>query len=122
MSLKTAQEMGRPIRFTDEGLPLTSNVASIDTVGAGVTSTNIGDGVTVTVAGGSGTFAYNEVLAGTGTSFTLAHTPNPAGSLILKKNGQLLDLTTDFSLSGANLTLVVAKNPEDSLVAQQYSY
>ena len=37
----------------DEGSNLTTSVASIDFVGSGVTATNTGNAVTVTVTGGS---------------------------------------------------------------------
>lgn len=123
MSLKTAQEMGRPITFTDEGLPLTPNLASIDTVGSGVASTAIGDAVTMSIAGAGGlNYAFDEVLSGTGTSFTIAHTPSPSGSLILWKNGQGLTVGVDFSISGAGLTMFEPVNANDALLAKQYTY
>lgn len=46
----------------------------------------------------------NEVVAGSGTTFTLSHTPNPANSLKLYGLGQRLPLTTKYSLSGRIIT------------------
>lgn len=123
MPFTNPQEFGRPITIKDEGVPIATNVGSIDFVGAGVEGIASGGDVTETIPGGSiGNMAYNEVLTGTGTTFTLAHTPNPAGSLMLTKNGQVLTVTEDYSLFGADLTLTVAKTADDLLVAKQYSY
>jgi hypothetical protein len=47
-----------------------------------------------------------EVVAGSGTTFTLAHTPSPATSLKLYGRGQRLRLTTDFTLSGLVITTI----------------
>ena len=56
-------------------------------------------------AGASANFVYNEVVAGSGTSFTLANTP-VAGSQALYALGQRLTLTVDYTISGANIILV----------------
>lgn len=45
---------------------------------------------------------------GSNTSFTLADAPNPASDLEVWINGQKLELTTDYSLSGDDLTMVRA--------------
>lgn len=50
-----------------------------------------------------GTPVYNEVVSGSGTSFTLANTPT-AGSVRLYAQGQRLVPTTNYSISGANIT------------------
>ena len=42
------------VAILDEGVLKTSNVSSMDFVGAGVTVTNVGDAVTVTISGGGG--------------------------------------------------------------------
>lgn len=123
MPFMNPQESGKPVRIKDEGVLLTGAVGTIDFVGAGVTGTILGTEVTENIPGGTGAaYAYDEVLSGTGAAFTLAHTPNPAGSLLLQKNGQILTLTTDYSLVGANITLVVSKSADDSLIAKQYTY
>jgi len=46
-------------------------------------------------------------INGSNTSFTLANTP-VTGSVHLYKNGQLLTPTTDYSISGSTITMVVA--------------
>lgn len=43
-----------PITVQDEGVTLTSTVTSFDFIGAGVTATNIGNAVSVTIPGGGG--------------------------------------------------------------------
>ena len=45
---------------------------------------------------------------GSNKVFTLAHNPNPDSSLEVKINGQIQTLTTDYSLSGDTITLVLA--------------
>lgn len=73
--------------------------------------------------GGGGTYAYDETPSGSGSSFTLAHTPSPATSLILTKNGQVLAPGgIDYTLSGGTITLVVALIGGDILLAIQYLY
>lgn len=55
----------------------------------------------------SGTAVYGEVVAGSGTAWTLASTPT-AGTLRLFANGQRLTLTVDYSLSGAAITTLTS--------------
>lgn len=81
-------------------------------------------------------FSENEVLLGgpsgtgsPGTSYTLAHTPNPLNSLKLYLNGQRLTYTSsgtfagtsDFTVSGITVTLAVTTVSGDTLVAD-YRY
>jgi hypothetical protein len=95
----------------------------------GVISILAGSGITVTVGAGTITiaatggvvpnFADNEVPSGglPGTSFTLAHTPSPAGSLLAFWNGQLLKAGgVDYTLSGANITTVPTIGAGDTWV------
>lgn len=71
------EEQGRPVTIKDEGVTLTTNVASIDFAGAGVTGTTIGDAVTETIPGGGGgtpggsntQFQYNNAGAFGGTDW-----------------------------------------------------
>lgn len=53
MSFSNLQESGRPVTIKDEGLSITTNVASIDFAGAGVTGSAIGQAVTETIPGGA---------------------------------------------------------------------
>ncbi len=123
MAFGTAQVMGRPVAIKDEGVTLTTNVGSSDFTGLGVTGTTIGADVTENISGSTGSIVYDETPSGSGTAFTLAHAPSPAGSLILWKNGQNLTAGgIDFTLSGANITLVQAMGGNDTLLAKQYTY
>lgn len=47
-------------------------------------------------------------LNGSNKSFTLVSAPNPASSLEVRVQGQIQTLTTDYTLSGSTLTMVVA--------------
>lgn len=49
---------------------------------------------------------YEEVPGGSGTARTLANSPYPTSSLKLYNNGMKLKVTTDYTLSGTNITLV----------------
>jgi hypothetical protein len=75
----------------------------------------------------SGQFADAEIPAGTinssNTSFVLAHAPDPAGSLMLFRNGLRMKPAVDYSLSGSTITFFVAATPQtgDQLVAN-YRY
>lgn len=74
--------------------------------------------------GPTATFADNEtpggIIDGVNLSFTLAAAPNPPASLQLYKNGVLLQLNGDYTLTGSTVTFVsaaVAPQPGDKLVA-----
>lgn len=53
----------------------------------------------------SGTSVFNEVVSGSGTTFTLAHTPI-SGTQAIYALGQRLTLTVDYTISGAVITTV----------------
>lgn len=55
----------------------------------------------------TGTAVYNEAPSGSGTSWTLAHTPS-TGTLMLYANGQRLTPTTDYTISGTTITTVLS--------------
>lgn len=61
--------------------------------------------VEIDATGGGGTATYNEVVAGSGTAWTLAGTPI-VGSVRLYANGQRLTPTVDYSITGAAITTV----------------
>lgn len=69
------------------------------------------------------TFVDNETpqgtIDGTNLTFTLTYAPTPGASLKLYKNGMLLRLSADYSLSGTTITFVTATTPHsgDSLNA-----
>ncbi len=60
-----------------------------------------------TPSAGGNTVVYNEIVSGSATTFTLAHTP-ASGTLRLYANGQRLQPTTDYSLAGAIITTVLS--------------
>jgi hypothetical protein len=67
--------------------------------------------------GGGGSFADNETPSGTidgaNDTFTLAHTPSPAASLQLFKNGQLMEAGgADYTLATATITYVSGAIPQ----------
>ena len=61
----------------------------------------------VDATGATGTAVYNEVVSGSGTAWTLAHTPT-TDTLMLYANGQRLTPTVDYSLSGTAITTVTS--------------
>jgi hypothetical protein len=72
--------------------------------------------------GGSGTSVTNvwgEVVSGSGTSFTLAHTPS-LGTVRVFALGQRLALTTDYTITSAIITTVGTWSATDLLADYQY--
>lgn len=60
-------------------------------------------------------------INGTNAVFTLSRTPNPAGSLLLYRNGLLQKAAVDFNLSGATVTFVAAAIPQvDDILTAVY--
>ena len=53
-AIYVSPESGNLLEVLDEGSSLSTNVESVDFVGDGVTVTNVGDAITVTIPGGSG--------------------------------------------------------------------
>lgn len=68
-------------------------------------------------------YADQETPAGTingaNLTFTLATPPNPSRSLLLVRNGLLLNEGSDYTLSGNTITFATAADPQsgDSLLA-----
>jgi hypothetical protein len=66
--------------------------------------------------GASGSFADAEVpsgaVNGSNTTFLLSHEPNPAGSLMLFRNGLLMRSGTDYALNGSTVTFFVGSTPQ----------
>jgi hypothetical protein len=65
----------------------------------------------------TGTFADAETPSGTvdgsNAAFTLAHTPSPAGSLVLFKNGQeMIAGGADYTLATATITYTASAKPQ----------
>jgi hypothetical protein len=95
---------------------------TLNFVGAGVTATVAGGVATITIAGGGGSvvFVDNEIPSGTingsNTAFTLANAPT-AGSVHLYLNGVRLRPTTDYSITGTAITMVMVPQTGDWLYA-----
>ena len=62
-------------------------------------------------------FEDAETPAGSGSSFSLAHAPNPPNSLQLYYNGDLLSFGIDFTLSANEIDLDFALGGSDALEA-----
>jgi hypothetical protein len=74
-------------------------------------------------AGGVPNFADAEVPAGpAGTTFTLAHAPNPAASLILVWDGLVRKAGVDYTLAGSTITTYTSVNPVGSNLQAWYRY
>ena len=86
-------------------------VGRVETVNfTGATITSVGDGreVNIAVSGTGATWIADEVPSGSGTSFTIAHTP-VAGTFTLYRGGaKQQGGGGDFTLTGTALTLNVA--------------
>lgn len=76
--------------------------------------------ILVDVSGGTGNaFTYNEIVSGSGTTFTLANTPI-SGLYAIYGQGQRLYPTTDFTISGAVITTVNSWLAGNLLADYQY--
>ncbi|MGH9720823.1 MAG: hypothetical protein ACRD8O_11470 [Bryobacteraceae bacterium] len=64
--------------------------------------------------------APSGAIDGVNASFTLADTPNPAGSLSLYRNGLRLKPALEYTLSGTTLTFVTAAIPQTGDVVLAY--
>lgn len=95
-----------------------------DTVvpGAGVAITTNADGhKVITVTGTSGNAVYGENLTpqGPGTVYTLAHTPI-AGTVRLYRGGAYQQAGTDYTIVGGIITLAVATQSGEVLLADYF--
>lgn len=107
------------IDFTLSGATITFNAGSIPQAGDILQAY-----YRISGTGPTATFADAEIpggiIDGVNLVFTLAAAPNPAASLKLYKNGVLLQLNGDYTLSGSAITFVnatVAPQPGDKLIA-----
>ncbi len=99
----------KPIRLTNDGTLIDKNIRNLNFKGTAVTSiVRNADGtidITLDAGAGSTTPVNNEVVSGSGTTFTLAYTPT-VGSVNLYGYGQRLTLTEDYTISGKNITTI----------------
>lgn len=84
-----------------------------DTVaaGSGISISRSSNGVT-TISSSAGSVVENEIIAGSGTTFTLANTP-VAGSVKLYAARNRIYPTTDWTISGAVITTVLSWSAGD---------
>jgi hypothetical protein len=77
------QEKGKAITIKDEGVPIATNVGSLNFTGAGVSGTAIGSDVTEDIPGGGGPGGgVTEVVAGPGVSVDNTDPAKPVVSAI----------------------------------------
>ena len=74
-----------------------------------------------------GAFQDNETPAGTingsNTTFTLVNTPDPSSSLMLYRNGLLMQESVDYTVSGNVVTFLVSSTPQaGDLLRASYRY
>lgn len=115
------------IAWFDEQTLVINNPTQVKFAGAGVQVTQeaVTGALLVTISGGAGANeSNNETLTNTGdnTNFTFANTPQAGGvrNVWIAQTGQLLTTTTDYTVSGATLTLTTP-NAGVTLIAN-YTY
>lgn len=117
-SLKKMVKETPPVQYFTGGGFIETSIKS----GTGTSVTKDAFGNWVISASSTSTPVYGEIVVPSGTSFTLAHTPN-AGTLRLYRGGARQQEGTgkDFTMSGANGTLVSAAASGEVFLAD-YSY
>ncbi len=97
----TINSLPQYIISKDEGIQLTPRTTSFDFVGSGVTATNVGNAVTVTIpGGGGGTGTVTSITQGTGMDFstnpcTTTCTINLANTAVTPGSYTLTNITVD---------------------------
>lgn len=99
-----ARTARKKISVYDEGVLLVDDVDSLNFTGVNHSGSAIGRDVTENFPGGGAgsNVVFGEVVAGSVTTFTLAHVP--VGAISLAANGQTIYLTTDYTIVGAVIT------------------
>lgn len=99
------------------------HLMDVDVAGISVGQSIKWDGVRwipFTPAGGTSTPVYNEVAGGSGTAFTLAHTPTSSDIVRVYARGQRILSPGGYSISGANITTVDSWSAGDITVDYEY--
>lgn len=99
---------------------LTAVSSADDTTIVRLTADPVTGALLVSSSSGGNTFVYNEVVAGSGTSWTLAHAP-ATGLYAIYANGQRLTPTVDYTISGADITTVLSWDAGTVLADYQYT-
>lgn len=97
----TINQLAQLINSKDEGISLTSRTASLDFVGAGVTATNSGNAVTVTIPGGAGSsiiFDIGDDGGNDSTALSEIATSGDTNAIFTEPSADkvLIDLTKDW--------------------------
>ncbi len=87
--------------------------------GTGITITRNSSGKRIITATSTSTEVFNEVVSGSGTTFTLANTPT-AGTVRIVAGRNRLYPTTDYTISGATITTVLPWLAGDLLADYKY--
>lgn len=124
MSFQTPTVNG--ILVKDEGVTIANPANSIDFAGAGVVASASQGNVTVTIAGGTAASeARNETPAGlvnsSNTIFTTAHAFT-AGTLQVYLNGIRLQVTSDYTITGASQFTFLTAPDTGSIITVDYLY
>lgn len=99
----------RNLAWFDETTLVVDNPTQIKFQGAGVQISQDSTGaLIVTISGSAGNESNGEILTDTGdhTNFTFAHIPSIGGvrNVWIKETGQLLTVTSDYTIAGSTLT------------------
>ena len=110
--------------------PVTGRLKITGSSTAGVSQIIAGTNVTISPSGGTGavtvnatggstlSFIDNEIVSGSGTSYTLANTP-VIGTVHLYARGQRLTPSVDFTISGASISTTDTWSAGDLLADYQ---
>lgn len=101
-----------PTKFIQD-LAITPGKMSCGAATATYVATCDGSGNVSFAAAAAGGTRVQEIPSGSGTAFTLAHTPLSNAAVLLFVNGLFLRQGTDYTITGTSITLT------DSLVAGQ---
>lgn len=111
------------ITIESQGTELTNAVAVIDFVGTGVTATNVGNVVTITVPGieaGTGTY-LTRTYTGDGNAVSYTVTDGvTVSSVIVALNGVLQTPTTDYTVSSNVLTFSAAPAANEAIQIREF--
>ena len=99
------------------GNSLTSGITIATlTAGAGITITNSHGSISIAASGSSINFVDNEIVSGTGTTFTLSFTPVLGSEHIFGEGQRLSPGGIDYSISGKVIT-TINSFPTSSILA-----
>lgn len=96
-----------PAKIQSSGSTIQRQPTALNFTGA--TVTDDGNGITTIAIGAGGTAVYDEEVSGSGTTWTLAHTPN-TGTLRVYLNGMRAKVGAgnDYTLSGDTVTTALS--------------